>query len=107
MRVRVLILVLGISALSQPARAGCDAALTASLDQAQRLADSLRLDKPALARVFAADGSEFTAAQALWLKGQLREVRRACALSQQPSAAARLATVQDLIKAHAPRAISG
>jgi hypothetical protein len=106
-RVRVLIFVVGMAVLSQPASAGCDAALTASLDQAQRLADSLRVDKPSLARVFAADGSEFTAGQALWLKGQLREVRRACALSQQPSATARLGPVQELIKARAPRAIRG
>lgn len=44
-----------------------------------RLVDSLRLDKAGQARVFAADGSEFTAGQTLWMRGQLHKVERLCA----------------------------
>ncbi len=68
-----------------------------------RLVDSLRPDKAGQARVFAADGSEFTAGQALWMRAQLRKVARLCA-SQHPGdqqeAARVLADVRDLLKSH-------
>jgi hypothetical protein len=68
-----------------------------------RLVDSLRPDKAGQARVFAADGSEFTAGQALWMQGQLRKVARLCA-SHDPAdrqqADRVLGEVKDLLKSH-------
>ena len=78
----------------------CDATTTASIHHTQSLVDSIRVDKPGLARVYAADGSEFTAGQALWMKGQMREIEQACANSDQAVAAQRLAAIQDLLTAH-------
>jgi len=74
-------------------------ALGDQLQALQRLADSLRPDKPGLARVYAYDGTEFSAGQALWLKGQLREVEAACARRDEAAAAQRLEAVQQLIQA--------
>jgi hypothetical protein len=82
------------------AGSGCDPALTAALHDCVRIVDSLRVDKAGQARVFASDGSEFTAGQALWMKGQLRAVDRACAEGDQAEAARRLAGVQELLKEH-------
>ena len=68
-----------------------------------RLVDSLRPDKGGQARVFAADGSEFTAGQALWMQGQLRRVTRLCATGRaedQAEAARIIAEVSDLLRSH-------
>jgi hypothetical protein len=68
-----------------------------------RLVDSLRPDKAGQARVFAADGSEFTADQALWMQGQLRRVARLCATGRaedHTEAARILAQVSDLLRSH-------
>lgn len=68
-----------------------------------RLVDSLRPDKGGQARVFAADGSEFTAGQALWMRGQLRKVARLCASGQpadQLEAARILSEVSELLQSH-------
>jgi hypothetical protein len=68
-----------------------------------RLVDSLRPDKAGQARVFAADGSEFTAGQALWMRGQLRKVARLCASGQpaeQLEAARILNEVSELLQSH-------
>lgn len=81
---------------------GCDPAFAQQLHQSARLADSLRPDKPGQARVFATDGSEFTAGQALWMKGQLRLIDQACERGDQAEATQLLAAVQELIKAHQP-----
>jgi hypothetical protein len=65
--------------------------------------DSLRPDKAGQARVFAADGSEFTAGQALWMRAQLRKVARLCASGSpedQTEAARVLAEVSQLLKSH-------
>jgi hypothetical protein len=75
-------------------------ALGTRLQTIQRIADSLRPDKPGLARVFAYDGTEYTAGQALWMKGQLREVAAACARGDPSEAFLRLDAVQQLIQAH-------
>jgi hypothetical protein len=68
-----------------------------------RLVDSLRPDKAGQARVFAADGSEFTAGQALWMRGQLRKVARLCA-SDRPEdheeATRTLMEVRELLQSH-------
>ena len=49
---------------------GCDAQLSASLEQAQHIVGSLHPDKPSQMRVYAIDGSEFTAGQSQWMKGR-------------------------------------
>jgi hypothetical protein len=68
-----------------------------------RLVASLRPEKPGQMRVFAADGSEFSAGQVQWMKGQLRKFERLCA-SGSPGDAAEaakvLAAVEDLLKSH-------
>jgi hypothetical protein len=51
-------------------------------------------------RVSASDGSEFTAGQALWMKGQLRSVLQACVQGDEVSAASSLHGVTDLLNAH-------
>jgi hypothetical protein len=50
--------------------------------------------------VFASDGSEFTAGQALWMKGQLRSVLQACVQGDEVSAASSLQGVTDLLRTH-------
>jgi hypothetical protein len=68
-----------------------------------RLVDSLRPDKGGQARVFAADGSEFTAGQALWMRGQLRKVARLCASGRpddRQEAARILSEVSELLQSH-------
>jgi hypothetical protein len=78
----------------------CDSTTAASIHSTQLLVDSIRVDKPGLARVYASDGSEFTAGQALWMKGQMRQIEVACANSDQVGAARRLAAIQGLVMAH-------
>jgi hypothetical protein len=80
--------------------AGCDEKLTNALNECQRLVGSLRADKAGQMRVFASDGSEFTAGQAQWMKGQLRLVAKACADGDVADAARRLADVQELLQEH-------
>jgi hypothetical protein len=79
---------------------GCDDKLTSSLQECQRIVGSLRADKAGQMRVFASDGSEFTAGQAQWMQGQLRMVVRACAQGDGSDAARRLADVQQLLREH-------
>jgi hypothetical protein len=79
--------------------AGCDGTLTASLHECERLVGSLRADKAGQMLVFAPDGSEFTAAQATWMRSQLRLITQACADGRGEVAAQRLAQVQQLLKA--------
>jgi hypothetical protein len=81
------------------ANGSCDPGTTNKLHEFQRLADSIRVDKPGLARVYALDGTEFTAGQALWIKGQLREVEAACARSDRTDAAQQLDAVGELVRA--------
>jgi hypothetical protein len=83
------------------AAVGCDPAQVEAFRRAEHTVASLRLDKPAQARVFAADGSEFTAGQTQWMRGQLNKSSRACARGDGAEAATLLAEVQELIKAHA------
>jgi hypothetical protein len=79
---------------------GCDETLTQSFHECVRIVDSLRPDKGGQARVFASNGTEFTAGQAQWMKGQLNLVDKACARGDQAEAARLLTEVQELIKAH-------
>jgi hypothetical protein len=81
----------------------CDASSDQDYRECVRLVDSLRVDKSGQARVFAANGSEFTAGQALWMKGQLRRVARLCASANpgdREQAERVLAEVKDLLKSH-------
>ena len=67
------------------------------------MVDSLRPDKAGQMRVFAVDGSEFTAGQALWMRGQLRKVARLCATGRpedQEEAARILMEVHELLQTH-------
>jgi hypothetical protein len=79
---------------------GCDDKLTNALHECQRIVGSLRADKAGQMRVFASDGSEFTAGQAQWMKGQLRLIAKACADGDAADAARRLAEVQKLLNEH-------
>jgi len=79
------------------AASGCDAALTHRFHECLRLVDSLKPDKAGLPRVYGADGSQFTPAQALWMKGQLQKIEAACARGDPADAARRLTAVQDLL----------
>jgi hypothetical protein len=85
------------------AAAGCDEASMQQYRQVAGIVDSLHPQKPGQMRVFAADGSEFNAGQASWMKARLREYGRLCAQGspEDLSAAAKiLAEVQDLVKSH-------
>lgn len=98
------VLLAAIAAMtSAHAATPCDGTSSSQYRDCVRIVDSLRLDKAGQARVFAADGSEFTAPQALWMKGQLRKVARLCAngtASSQAEAARILADVGALLKSH-------
>jgi hypothetical protein len=80
--------------------ANCAPQLNERLAGAERVVDSLRSDKPGQMRVFASDGSEYTAAEALWMKGQLRSVLRACSQGDETAATSTLSGVTELLKAH-------
>ncbi len=82
---------------------GCDAALMQQYRDCARIVYSLRPEKAGQARVFASDGSEFTAGQALWMEGQLRKFERLCGGGADPDdaqAARVLSEVQALLKSH-------
>jgi hypothetical protein len=78
----------------------CDGPSSQQYRDCVRLVDSLRPDKAGQARVFAADGSEFTMGQALWMQEQLRKVARLCAsggVADQAEAERLLADVRALL----------
>jgi hypothetical protein len=87
-------------ASSPMAHAACSTGLTDQIVRTERIVDSLRPDKAGQMRVFAVDGSEYTAGQASWMKGQLRFVLRACVQGDETSAASALHDVRDLLNAH-------
>jgi hypothetical protein len=92
-------LMLGSTAYAAGA-AGCDEKLTNALNECQRVVGTLRADKAGQMRVFASDGSEFTAGQAQWMKAQLKSVAKACAEGDVTDAARRLSDVQELLQEH-------
>jgi hypothetical protein len=94
----VLILVLPI--LPGHADARCSRTLTDSIIRAERLVDSLRPQKGGQARVFAYDGSEYTAGEALWMKGKLRAVLAECNRDDETHALPELTEVLTLVRAH-------
>ncbi len=82
---------------------GCDSVLMQQYRDCERIVGSLRPEKAGQARVFASNGSEFTAGQAQWMQGQLHRFERLCAHgtdADRTEAARVLAAVQDLLKSH-------
>ena len=79
---------------------GCDRSFAERYRDSTRIVDSLRPDKGGQARVFAADGSEFTAGQARWMQGQLRKIEESCLRGDQVRAAQLLRDVQELLESH-------
>lgn len=100
--VLLVVPVYGLAALAATSIAGaaCDASLVASYDQASRVVGSLRPDKPSQMRVFAVDGSVYTAGEAQWLKSQLHEVSVACQRGDGESAGALLSGLKGALIAH-------
>ena len=99
---RVLLAVAVLVAATTQAETQCGT-ISQQYKDCLRLVDSLRPDKAGQARVFATDGSEFTAEQALWMHGQLRRVARLCATGRtedQTEAGRILAEVSDLLRSH-------
>ena len=78
----------------------CDTELTRKWRDCEHIVNVLRPEKPGQMRVFAAEGTEFTAGQVMWMKGQLRRVEHACARGDQANAARLLTEVRDLVEAH-------
>lgn len=77
---------------------GCDPVTLRQLDRYSQRVASLRVEKPGMARVYAADGSAFTGAQALWMQGAVRAVGNACARGDDPGAQSRLAGLRELLE---------
>ena len=85
------------------ANVACDTTATQEYRDCQQLVNSLRPDKAGQQRVFARDGSEFTAGQALWMQHQLHKVERLCThgtATDAAEAARILADVRQLLKSH-------
>jgi len=80
--------------------AACDDRLMDSLRESASIVNSLHPDKAGQMRVFASDGSEFTAGQAQWMKGQLALISKACADGNTADASRRLSEVQKLLAEH-------
>jgi hypothetical protein len=89
-----------LSTTSVLSHAGCSPTFTTLFESTQRIVDSIRPDKPGQTRVFASDGSEFSGAEALWMKGQLRSVLQECAQGDEGKADATLRGVNELLRAH-------
>jgi hypothetical protein len=101
--VTVLALGLGLGFLGcgSSAWAFCDPALLSSMRDAERLVGTMRADKPGQARVFAADGSEYSAALARWLAAELRAAEENCREGKFAAAREHVSAVQDTLTAHA------
>jgi hypothetical protein len=98
----VLGVTLSLLAANAYADTGCGDTLMARYRQSALIVDSLRPDKGGQARVFAVDGSIFTAGQAQWMQGQLRKFERLCGRANaDPAEAAKvLAAIEGLLKSH-------
>lgn len=78
----------------------CDPTLLHSYDQASKYVSGLHLDKPSQMRVVASDGAVYTAGEVLWLRGQLRDVSKACVAGQSDIATTRLNDVESALQFH-------
>lgn len=85
------------------AEEGCNKELELSIERYGHVIHSLRADKPGQAHVYAADGAEFTPAEASWMKAKLRKIETACKLDASPDALERLEQVRWLINSRAQR----
>lgn len=90
----------GLASSSLYASERCDRSFLQQYHDAARVVDSLRPDKGGQMRVYATDGSEFTAGQVRWMRGQLRLVDEACLRSDQAAAIRVLNGVQQLVQTH-------
>jgi hypothetical protein len=88
-------------ALSTLVHADCSPRLTEQIVSTERIIDSLRPDKAGQIRVFASDGSKYSAGQAIWMKGQMRDVVAACTKGDNAAAMSHLQAVLDILKVHA------
>ena len=95
-----LILAMGVLTASQIHAADACDDLSTSLRRCELIVGSLRPDKAGQQRVYASDGSEFTGGQALWMKGQLREISKDCSQGNLADASRRLGEVQELLNRH-------
>jgi len=92
-------LALLLGATVWPASGGsCDDKLIAALQACERIVGSLRTDKAGQGRLFAPDGTEFTADQAAWLRDQLSAIVEECGGGDSSDAERRLAEVQQLLR---------
>jgi hypothetical protein len=89
-----------LCAYQSDAHAACSRAVTASFVSAERLVNSLRPEKAGIARVFAFDGSEYTAGEAVWMKGKLRSVLTDCLNNDEAHALPDLEEVLRLMRSH-------
>jgi hypothetical protein len=92
-----------LAAWAAVAEGACDAASMQQYRDYLQIVSQLRPDKAGQQRVFARDGSEFTAGQAIWMQHQLRKVERLCAHNtpaDQAEATKILAEVHQLLKSH-------
>ena len=85
------------------AKESCNNELEFSIERYGHVIHSLRLDKPGQAHVYAADGTEFTPAEAFWMREQLRRIETACKLDASPDALERLEQVRWLINSRTQR----
>ena len=95
-RVIVPIVLMCVAAPAAFASQPCDAEFQQQLHESQRFVDVLRVDKPGGARVFAADGSEFTSGQVLWMQGRVRRVVRLCKRGDSEAVAEAAAALTDV-----------
>ncbi len=79
------------------ARADCDPTLGSSLRDAERFVATMRADKPGQARVFASDGTEYSAGLVRWMAAQLRAADKDCLNAKPAEALKRLSAVQDTL----------
>jgi hypothetical protein len=96
--VRLIALGIGPLCTNTEVYAGCSVGLTYDIVRAERVVDSLRPEKAGQARVFAYDGSVYTAGEAQWMKAQLRAVLAACAQNNDQLAAPHLKDVLGLLR---------
>jgi hypothetical protein len=100
MNIPIVSIVASTCLLASPlTHASCSPAFSEQFARAERTANSLRPDKPGQVRVFSSDGSEFTAGQAHWMKGQLRSIAQDCARGNETAAVSGLQEVSSLLNA--------
>lgn len=92
--------VLSVVVVSSAFATANDPALLRTLRQTERIVNSLQLNKPSQMRVFAFDGTEYTGAEAVWLKNHLRAAQNALANSDSKMAAQQLQAVVSTLKSH-------